>query len=394
MYPKIYLTTAAYPPIYNSGEIRYFAEIMAESGFRIDVVTPDLLVSRAVKDTDLDHDLEKDTPQIIIRRIPGLALFGLERSCSGIVYDTLAYLCLKNITQKEPGIVISFYPDVSSLSTGSKASAAAGIPFIPYLLENPFLKSGKQNCPVKRRTENRIKNILQNADAIIVTGKKLSSILKDKGINTPVYIIERGITGTLPEITLKENTKQMLLCLNCDSQDTDLDLLTKSFAMLKAYHPKAAGAVYLKCFGQRRKRVYRKLEPFEDERFFEYGSFITRDIENINLSRSDTGIIPLTKTFDKTVVPEAAYRYISFGLPYIISAESDSAASEFTRVLQCGIVIPPDNPAALSGAVLELVSDRKKYTCIRERQLQIRESLLFSRSKSRFFELFSNLQPS
>jgi colanic acid biosynthesis glycosyl transferase WcaI len=64
------------------------------------------------------------------------------------------------------------------------------------------------------------------------------------------------------------------------------------------------------------------------------------------------------------IVPNKVYGIMAAGRPFIASMESDAEAARTAREHGCGMVIPPDDPAALAEAIRWCRSHPNELACM------------------------------
>ena len=69
------------------------------------------------------------------------------------------------------------------------------------------------------------------------------------------------------------------------------------------------------------------------------------------LGAADVHLVPLQRGVAGCIVPSKVYGIMAAGRPFIASMESDAEAARTAREHGCGMVIPPDDPAALAEAI-------------------------------------------
>ncbi len=75
---------------------------------------------------------------------------------------------------------------------------------------------------------------------------------------------------------------------------------------------------------------------------------------------SDAGLVPLKRGFTGESVPSKVLSILAAARPLIASVDEGSETWRLAREAGCGLCVPPEDPAALTGAVLDLAGDRKR----------------------------------
>jgi glycosyltransferase involved in cell wall biosynthesis len=70
-----------------------------------------------------------------------------------------------------------------------------------------------------------------------------------------------------------------------------------------------------------------------------------------SLGAADLHLIPLRKGLAGCVVPSKLYGILAAGVPYVAAIDDDSEVAEVTRTYRCGVLIAPDCPEQLVGAL-------------------------------------------
>jgi glycosyltransferase involved in cell wall biosynthesis len=88
------------------------------------------------------------------------------------------------------------------------------------------------------------------------------------------------------------------------------------------------------------------------------------------LSAGDLHLITIKRGLEGVVVPSKLYSTLAAGRPILVLAAESSDAARIVRRLDCGIVVDPDDPAAVAAAVQELARDRVRLEKMGERAFQ------------------------
>lgn len=85
------------------------------------------------------------------------------------------------------------------------------------------------------------------------------------------------------------------------------------------------------------------------------------------LASSDILLVMLRKEqsnnpngYFKAVIPHKMLSDMASGRPILLSAEMDSNAADLVRIANCGLTVPPEDPAALAEAILRMKQDEKQ----------------------------------
>jgi glycosyltransferase involved in cell wall biosynthesis len=88
------------------------------------------------------------------------------------------------------------------------------------------------------------------------------------------------------------------------------------------------------------------------------------------LSAGDLHLITIKHGLEGVVVPSKLYSTLAAGRPILVLAPEGSDAARVVRRLECGVVVDPDDPAAVAAIVQELAHDRKRLALMGERAFQ------------------------
>lgn len=76
------------------------------------------------------------------------------------------------------------------------------------------------------------------------------------------------------------------------------------------------------------------------------------------LAAADMFIVNQRADVRSSVVPSKLLSYMSAGRPIVAAVSEESAAGALVRTARCGLMVPPESPAALAGAIRRLAADR------------------------------------
>jgi len=97
------------------------------------------------------------------------------------------------------------------------------------------------------------------------------------------------------------------------------------------------------------------------------------------LAAGDLHLVTIKRGLEGVVVPSKLYSILAAGRPVLALAPEGSDAARVVRRFGCGVVVDPDDPAAVAAVVQELAHDRKRLAQMAERALQAAAD--FSRDK-------------
>ena len=88
------------------------------------------------------------------------------------------------------------------------------------------------------------------------------------------------------------------------------------------------------------------------------------------LAAGDLHLVTIKRGLEGVVVPSKLYSILAAGRPILVLAPEGSDAARVVRRIGCGVVVDPDDPAALAAVVQELAHDRERLARMGERALQ------------------------
>jgi colanic acid biosynthesis glycosyl transferase WcaI len=74
---------------------------------------------------------------------------------------------------------------------------------------------------------------------------------------------------------------------------------------------------------------------------------------------ADAGLVTLLPGTGESSVPSKILGYMASGRAVVASVRGDSPTAQTIREADCGIVVPPQDPAALAAAICTLADDRE-----------------------------------
>ncbi len=88
------------------------------------------------------------------------------------------------------------------------------------------------------------------------------------------------------------------------------------------------------------------------------------------LSAGDLHLITIKHGLEGVVVPSKLYSTLAAGRPILVLAPDGSDAARVVRRLDCGVVVDPDDPAAVAAVIRELARDPDRIAQMGERAFQ------------------------
>jgi glycosyltransferase involved in cell wall biosynthesis len=88
------------------------------------------------------------------------------------------------------------------------------------------------------------------------------------------------------------------------------------------------------------------------------------------LSAGDLHLITIKHGLEGVVVPSKLYSTLAAGRPILALAPEGSDVARVVRRLDCGVVVDPDDPAAVAAIVKELALDRNRLAQMGERAFE------------------------
>lgn len=85
---------------------------------------------------------------------------------------------------------------------------------------------------------------------------------------------------------------------------------------------------------------------------------------------SDVGLVPLKKEVARTGLPSKVYTVMAASLPVLAAVDLDSDIARMVEEAECGIVVPPDDPNALTAAIRQLYGNRDQMAQYGENALR------------------------
>jgi len=88
------------------------------------------------------------------------------------------------------------------------------------------------------------------------------------------------------------------------------------------------------------------------------------------LAAGDLHLVTIKRGLEGVVVPSKLYSTLAAGRPILVLAPEQADAARVVRRLGCGVVVDPDDPAAVAAVIQELAHDRKRLARMGERALE------------------------
>lgn len=150
--------------------------------------------------------------------------------------------------------------------------------------------------------------------------------------------------------------------------------------------------------GNKKKEMQEEINHLECTNILAFSPIPREELPDA-LASSDILLVMLRKEqstnpngYFKAVIPHKMLSDMASGRPLLLSAEVDSDAADLMRIANCGLSVPPEDPAALAEAILKMKHARK------QRELWAKNGYEFARSQfdssrqvQRMEEMFINV---
>jgi colanic acid biosynthesis glycosyl transferase WcaI len=111
------------------------------------------------------------------------------------------------------------------------------------------------------------------------------------------------------------------------------------------------------------------------------------------LSGADVGLVVQKKNVISFNMPSKIQVLLASGRAIVASVPSTGTAAKAILQSGGGLVVPPENPGALAGAILDLYRNPDKVKVLGEKSRQFAiENYAFEQALNRYEELFAELQ--
>ena len=198
---------------------------------------------------------------------------------------------------------------------------------------------------------------LRRADAVVAIGDRMRERLVAKGVPAErVSVIANWVDTREITPQARENDwgrdkglhdRFVVMHSGNVGHAQNLDTLVIATTYLRDL---AALSVPVIGFGARHLEVRALVARLEADKvlFFEYQP---REVLSQSLSAAHVHYVGLAKGLAGYVVPSRVYGIMSAGRPVIVAADADSETARLVTHVGCGVVVPPDRPDLVAGAI-------------------------------------------
>jgi colanic acid biosynthesis glycosyl transferase WcaI len=297
-----------------------------------------------------------------IIRVPGTSYDRSKLSLRALNYATyLAGSLWKGLGVRKPDIVMCWTDPPMIADIGLVVARRSGAPLV-VVSQDVFPEVAVE----LRRLENPalvgllrllVNTYLRRADRVVAIGERMAERLVDKGVprdrldvipnwvNTAAlapsprdnaWAIEQGLAG-----------KFVVMHSGNVGHAQNLELLVRASSFLRDLDDLA---VVIIGTGARHDVLVQLAGVLEVEQVV-FLPYQPREVLTLSLSAADVHFIGLSPGLSGYVVPSRLYGVLAAGRPVIAAADADSETALLVQKVGCGIVVPPNRPELLAGAI-------------------------------------------
>lgn len=150
--------------------------------------------------------------------------------------------------------------------------------------------------------------------------------------------------------------------------------------------------------GNKKKEMQEEMNHLESTNILSFSPIPREDLPDV-LASSDILLVMLRKEqstnpngYFKAVIPHKMLTDMSSARPVLLSAEVDSNAADLVHIANCGLTVPPEDPAAIAEAILRMKQDQKQRELWAKNGYEfVRRQFSASRQVERMEEMFINV---
>lgn len=289
-----------------------------------------------------------------------------------ILYDTSIGLCaaLRGLPVRRPDLVLAVSPPLQAALAGAFLARAKRAPFllqIKDLVPDLAIALGMLRNPAAIKLARALENyVYRRADAVLAICEGFAANLRSKGVSpakicvvpdwvdTAVIRPEAARNGFRRDHGLGEADFLALHIGNMGAKqklDTVLDAaarIQEEPGILFCFVGDGAEKARLQQSAQARALANVRFLPLQPR-------------ENLPaiLSSADVLLLHQSANVADMVIPSKLLTYMAAGRPIVAAAARGSEAAQCVERAGCGLVVQPEDPAALAQAICRLRSDRE-----------------------------------
>jgi len=365
-----------YPELVSTGQtLTELCEKLAESGVDIEVVcAPPTVVDRKAKvPRRMEHKGIK-IRRVWGTRLPKLNLIG--RITNQLTFAGSAFLHLLLNPPRKPILVLTNPPFLAVICAILRKLRLSG-PYI-YLIFDVYPETAvrlgvlKENSLLSRLWESVNRLSLENADSIVVIGRCMQDVIKNKlarfGLqpdgkltHIPVWSDDRLIRAAVgkPNPFVKRwqlQDKFTVGYFGNMGRFHDMETI-----MAAAWQLKDSKDIVFLFVGEGHKKQwmlgFAEKHRLDNCRFYTY---VDRKDLGYALSVVDVGLVSLLYGQEGLSVPSKTFGMLAAGVPVIGVMSPKSEIARILREQQCGIVVTPGREEELADKILELYNNRER----------------------------------
>jgi len=365
-----------YPELVSTGQtLTELCERLAESGVDIEVVcAPPTVVDRKTKvPRRMEHKGIK-IRRVWGTRLPKLNLIG--RITNQLTFASSAFLYLLFNPPRKPILVLTNPPFLAVICAILRKLRLSG-PYI-YLIFDVYPETAvrlgvlKENSLLSRLWESVNRLSLENADSIVVIGRCMQDVIKNKlarfGLqpdgkltHIPVWSDDRLIRAAVgkPNPFVKRwqlQDKFTVGYFGNMGRFHDMETI-----MAAAWQLKDSKDIVFLFVGEGHKKQwmlgFAEKHRLDNCRFYTY---VDRKDLGYALSVVDVGLVSLLYGQEGLSVPSKTFGMLAAGVPVIGVMSPKSEIARILREQQCGIVVTPGREEELADKILELYNNRER----------------------------------
>jgi colanic acid biosynthesis glycosyl transferase WcaI len=201
---------------------------------------------------------------------------------------------------------------------------------------------------------------LRRADRIVAIGETMRERLVAKGApRERVAVIPNWVDTSLLQPAAKDNEwsrerglAEAFVVMHSGNvgHAQDLDSLVRAMTYLRDVERLRAVIIGR---GARHSELVELAERLEVDDAVTFMNYQPREQLAYSLSAADIHVVGLASGLAGFAVPSRLYGILAVARPVIVAADDDSETARVVREVGCGVVVPPNRPDAIAGAIRE-----------------------------------------